>query len=306
VAKSYGSVYATFWTGKTGRRIRALGPEASLIALYLMTCPNRVMTGLYYLPLVVLSHETGVPLEGASKVLRSLEELDFCTYEEGDEVVFVHALARWQVGKSLKPTDNQVKGIEAALEPYLDCELFKKFWELYATKYHLNALLAPPSEGAPKGLASETETETRTKTGTERERPRADDIVRGLANRLWEAQEELRQELKAEGIGVNARGPGTGVGNPGKLELAHRISEALASGKSIADAEADCRHVLAVLGDEARAKRSVRWLDGQHWNSARFAKSLSLEPGELVREPAKRSGSRPGGGASLKQILGGA
>ncbi len=286
--RAYGSISPRFWTGKTGRQIRALGAEAQVIAMYLMTCPNSTMTGLYYIPICTLSHETGVPIEGAWKGLRSLEEIDFCTYEAQNEVVFVHKLARFQVGKELRPSDNKVKGIAAVLEPYLESELFHNFWELYADAYSLRDVLKSPSEGASKGLRPVTVTVTETETGTERETGRARDVVRELAERIWQMQEDLREELKESGIGRQTRS--LSVMHPAKLELVSRISETLSAGGTAEDASEDCQHVLAVLGAEARQKNSLRWLDGGHWKADRYATSLSLEIGESMQSTSQAVG----------------
>jgi len=168
--RSYGAVSPRFWSGETGRRIRKIGDPEVIVALYLMTCPNSTMTGLYYLPIVTLAHETGRAFEGASKALRSLLSIGFCFYDEVQEVVFVTTMIEWQTGKTLKPRDNQVKGINTALEPYLNTQHYPLFWEKYQHTHHLRhpppKPLISPFEGASKGLPTGQD---RTETGTETE-----------------------------------------------------------------------------------------------------------------------------------------
>jgi hypothetical protein len=52
--------------------------------------------------------------EGASKGLQRLIEVDFCTYEASKEMVFVHEMAKYQIGEELKVNDNQVKSVQKA------------------------------------------------------------------------------------------------------------------------------------------------------------------------------------------------
>ena len=57
--RDYGTVAPTFWTRGTGKALRG-NADAQLMALYLCTCPNATVTGLFYLPLVTIMHETGL------------------------------------------------------------------------------------------------------------------------------------------------------------------------------------------------------------------------------------------------------
>lgn len=136
--RDYSAVVPTFWTGKTGKQIRALGPECQVVALYLLTSPHSNMIGLYYLPKIYLSHETGIPMEGACKALQSLSEVHFCTYNDDAETVFVHEMARYQIGADLVATDKRVKGVENELKKFHNNPLLKAFLRRYADAYHLD------------------------------------------------------------------------------------------------------------------------------------------------------------------------
>lgn len=133
--RGYGKVSPRFWNGPTGKAIRALGPEAQVVALYLMTAPSSSMTGLYYLPIPILAHETGCPFEGASKALRSLSRAGFCTYDGDEEVVWVPEMAKHQIGDALKPGDKRVAGVAAALEPYRSSKFYADFIARYGAAY---------------------------------------------------------------------------------------------------------------------------------------------------------------------------
>lgn len=56
-----------FWISKSQKKIRDAGPEAMIVALYLLSSPHSNMLGFYYLPLPLIAYETGLGLEGASK-----------------------------------------------------------------------------------------------------------------------------------------------------------------------------------------------------------------------------------------------
>ena len=46
------------------------------------------------LPKIIISHETGMSLEGASKGLQRCIEAGFCAYDDEAEVVWVYEMAR--------------------------------------------------------------------------------------------------------------------------------------------------------------------------------------------------------------------
>jgi hypothetical protein len=147
--RDYSKTAPTFWTGETGRKIRAAGRDAQVIAFYLFTCPNSNWIGLYYLPLPTLCHEVGISTQGAMKALRSLQDIDYSYYDEGAEIVWVPGTARYQVGESLKAEDNRIKGIVKDLQQYAKSMFCKDFYDRYAALYHL-----PMIEMPSKPLAS--------------------------------------------------------------------------------------------------------------------------------------------------------
>ncbi|MFP4087740.1 MAG: hypothetical protein ACLFUL_13205 [Desulfobacteraceae bacterium] len=147
--RDYAIVFPKFWIGKTGRYIRSCGGDAQRVALYLMTCPNSTMIGLYYLPLPTLCHEVGIPLEGASKALLSLIEGDFCLYDEVTETVFVREMARYQVGKELAPNDKRVKGVVKMVNQMDKSPFYKDFLDRYMECYHLKEHVQKPKNKSP-------------------------------------------------------------------------------------------------------------------------------------------------------------
>lgn len=132
----YRTISDTFWTGETGRALRG-DPEAQVIALYLATNPHTNQIGLYYLPMPVLLHETGLSAEGASKGLRRAFEGGYATYHEPSEVVWVVEMARFQLGDTLKAGDNRRTRIIRELETYAKCPLSRDFHDRYAEPFGL-------------------------------------------------------------------------------------------------------------------------------------------------------------------------
>lgn len=147
--RDYGKVAASFWTGMTGKSLRG-NRDAQIVALYLMTCPSSTMTGLYYMPLPSLCHETGIPIEGASEALRCLSEAHFAYYDADSEIVWVPEMARWQIGESMDPRDKRIAGVVRLLEPYQKSKFYRDFFEKYSKEYHLPKLLQ--TKGLRRGM----------------------------------------------------------------------------------------------------------------------------------------------------------
>ena len=151
--KSYSKISPRFWTGETGRRLRKC-PTAQIVAMYLCTAPMANMIGVFYLPISYISADTGLTLEGASEGLRRASEVGFCTYDEQSEFVFVHEMASWQIGETLKEFDNRGGKVLSLLK---ECpkSLARAFSERYEKNYALDfsEWLASPSEAPSKPVA---------------------------------------------------------------------------------------------------------------------------------------------------------
>lgn len=164
--RDYGAVSPRFWVGETGKALRG-DPNAQLLALYLMTSPHASMIGIYHCPILYMAHEIGIDLEGASKALARLIEGGFCSYDEASETVFVHQMARFQIGESLKPNDKRVAGLEKELGKVTQVAFRERFFEIYAERFCLPKPPqdASPYEAPPKPLGSQDKTR-QDKTGS--------------------------------------------------------------------------------------------------------------------------------------------
>lgn len=155
--RDYGKISPSFWTGKTGKAIKAGGQEAVVVAMYLMSSPHSNMIGLYYLPMMYLAHETGMGFEGASKGLQRACEAGFCSYDEASEVVWVHEMARYQIAYELSANDNRVKGIQREVDSVPENPFVSLFYDKYADSFKLkkSAGKQSPFEAPSKPLVSQ-------------------------------------------------------------------------------------------------------------------------------------------------------
>jgi len=163
--RDYGKVSPAFWIGATGKSLRG-DMEAQIVALYLMTSPHATMTGVYHCPILYIAHETGIPIEGASKALARLIEGGFCEYDEASELVFVIRMAAFQVGESLNAKDKRQVGIQRDYEKMPESRIKQRFFEIYGAAFQLaenkplaSPLQAPskPRAGTRAGTRAETE-----------------------------------------------------------------------------------------------------------------------------------------------------
>jgi hypothetical protein len=155
--RDYAKVSPQFWTGVTGKALRKKGTEAVLVAAYLMTAPSSNMLGLYYLPLTYIAHETGLPIEGASKGLQWAIEAGFCAYDDEAEVVWVYEMASYQIANQLKREDKRCIGIQTEFDNQPASKHLRGFYEKYRAAFHLtfNPKNASPFEAPSKPLRSQ-------------------------------------------------------------------------------------------------------------------------------------------------------
>lgn len=145
--RDFAMISADFWIGPMGKKIKNCELEAKVISFYLMSCRHANMIGFYYLPLIFITHETGIPLEGVSKGLASLIEIKFCSYDAETECAWVHEMAATELGITLKKNDNRVKHINNVYKKLPQSTLQRAFYERYGDSLFL--------EGPPKSLRSQ-------------------------------------------------------------------------------------------------------------------------------------------------------
>lgn len=159
--RDYARISPRFWIGETGRQIRSGGIESQLVALYLLSSPHSNMIGLYWQPVTYIAHETGIPIEEATKALASLCESGFCQYDQQTEVVWVREMARFQVADRLKPKDKQIVGVQNAYNDVPANPFLAAFFERYSEAFSMTRARA--YEGASKTLGSKAQAQAQEK-----------------------------------------------------------------------------------------------------------------------------------------------
>ena len=163
--REYAKISPRLWIGNTGKLLRG-NLEAQVLASYLLSSPHSNYIGLYYLPIAYICADLGISEEGAMKGLQRLSEVSFMGYDRFSEVVFVYEMATIQIGDSLSPTDNQVKGIQSTYDNLPKNVFLPEFFDRYAECYHLKNRRG--YEGASEILGSR-EIETEMEMETEKE-----------------------------------------------------------------------------------------------------------------------------------------
>lgn len=155
----YRQIYSRFWSGRTGKKLRG-DHQAQVVALYLITNSRAHMSGLYELPTWHIAGELGMGEGDVCDTLSKLDALDFCQYDESNDVVFVRKMFTFQVGEGLKRTDNRVKGCINHINELSDSPLHEQA---------LAEVLASTSE-APYQAPSEGPTEAPSKPEEQKNR----------------------------------------------------------------------------------------------------------------------------------------
>lgn len=175
--RQYGRVATTFWTGETGRAIKARGIEASFVALYLTTSPHSNMLGLYYISPLYIAEETGLGIEGASKGLRGCIEAGFCAYDEPSGFVWVYEMAKFQIADALTMTDKRCLGVQRFYDslppnPYL-AEFYERYREPFKMRSKRGSVPSDtsPSQGASKGHTSPIKADSSSSSSTRSSKP---------------------------------------------------------------------------------------------------------------------------------------
>jgi len=135
--RDYAKVSPKFWTGRTGKALKAAGPEAVIVGMYLMTSPHANMIGVYHCPIAYIAIDTGLTIEGASKGLTRAIDAGFCTIYADTDFVFVHEFAAYQVGLQLEPKDKRRAGVRNELKKVPDGQCRRDFEARYAVPFRL-------------------------------------------------------------------------------------------------------------------------------------------------------------------------
>jgi len=133
----YYSFRPRYWTGTTGKLIRAAGRDAQVLGAYLFTCASASSIGLYYLPLPTLCHELGMSSEDARAAIVALQDIGFAFYDFECEEVWIPEMAAQQYGPKLVPPNHQHAGVVKLIASLRKSPFFDAFYERYEEAFHL-------------------------------------------------------------------------------------------------------------------------------------------------------------------------
>lgn len=257
-ARDYAKVLPTFWTGATGRAIRRLGPECQVVALYLITSPHALSTGLYHLPIAYLCADTGCPIEGASKALRRLSEEGFCRYDEATETVWVPEMARHQIGETLSGGDKRRQWVTKEVEKFRKRPFFNDFLEKYGNAYGVSFVVDAKPHRSPIEAPSEPHRslELELETKTEQELERAHEVDHAHVVRVY-------SQLRSEAHQAKTGNPG------GTYRRTTRDWQPVEDLVAWAREQSD---PAATLEDSLRGYLADEWATGAGWPISTWAK----------------------------------
>ena len=161
--REFAKISPQIWIDEQGRKIKKLGLDAKLISIYLMTNPHANMIGVYYLPISFIAHEAGLSVEQVETAIKSLCQIDFCSYDTETEYVWVHEMGMTQISTQLKAKDHRVKNVNEAFHALPNLSFKQRFFEKYSEKFLLESTdtIQHCYEGASNTLQSkEKETES--------------------------------------------------------------------------------------------------------------------------------------------------
>lgn len=159
--REFAKVSPEFWIGSLNKKLKICTAETKVLAFYLLTCPSSTMLGIYYLPLLLAAHETGTPLEELISSIEALKRIDFCSYDETTEYVWIHDMAASQLG-FLKKNDNRVKYVNSLFKKLPSMSFIDDFYKKYRDALHLfseSNPLTSPFEAIEKKKEKKTEME---------------------------------------------------------------------------------------------------------------------------------------------------
>jgi hypothetical protein len=112
-------------------------PNQQILMMYLLTCPSANMLGLYYLPLPVIVHETGLSEVEVRAAMAWLTHEEAAHYDFAQELVFVPQMAFFQIADYLKAGDKRTEGIRRDLATFRGHPFAIAFARLYNEPFNL-------------------------------------------------------------------------------------------------------------------------------------------------------------------------
>jgi hypothetical protein len=148
--RDYGKLSPFFWTRGSGKRLRG-DVEAQVVAAYISTAPTANLVGLYYLPIAVIAHETGMAAKRVAAALTRIEAAGYAKYDHEAELVWVPNTAKFEIGPTMKEGDKRRGKLLQELAKAGDHPFVREFWMVYGEAYALgNCDTYGASKGHPR------------------------------------------------------------------------------------------------------------------------------------------------------------
>lgn len=272
--------------------------------MYLFTAPNSNMIGLYYLPLPIVAHETGLTMEQVTAALAELAALDVAKYDEDSELVYLPAMARFQVGDEIPATNkNLIKGIIRELERFERHAFGVDFIARYNEAFHLGKPLGSPLQAPSKGGVGTEEPPSKGGNGVPETPSRSGS---GSGTGSGNSQGAGDQTLPVQAIGhadpltisgliavvtgaVTRNHSEIGVYNQGRwaYDRAERFLAAIPPDKRTDATRAEIR-----ARAEAFAKSTEPWLTGGIWTVEKFCENYAALARANAPPPPRESSAQ--------------
>lgn len=192
----YRSIDAAFWTDPA---VRALSPEEKLLYFYLISNPHTHLSGIYYLPVSFVIHETGLTESQARKAIDTLSKGSLVEYDGDREVVWVVKMLRHQ-STSPKTMVAVAKQLKRVHKSPLIANLLQEYHTLpIPYRYPTDTSLSESESGSELELESELGTTCEDKLDAKsRKTPLVD---QGPQTFLADAFIKRRSKEKGESVG---------------------------------------------------------------------------------------------------------
>lgn len=109
---------------------RKLTERSQHLFLYLITNSLTHFCGIYYIPFIMMSHETHIPIEYIPDLIIELRESKFLLYDNDNEIIFILNMLKHQAREGGQPAALR-RSVETKLLELKDSWLVAKFIERY-------------------------------------------------------------------------------------------------------------------------------------------------------------------------------
>ena len=136
--RDYAKVAPTFWTRGSGKALRG-HPFAQVVALFLMTCPEGTMSGIFPIAIPTIAHQTGITVAAVRVALALISEKGIAHYDDEAELAYLVRGVVYQAGPSLDPKDKRATGLRRELASLGRHAFVGDFFARYGTSHGVGA-----------------------------------------------------------------------------------------------------------------------------------------------------------------------